>query len=283
MTALKPAAANAEFYKEEKLPISTEDRESFAEKCQVVKKEITYMLEKEKEILSISKNSAGIEYKKFSLSEDQIYIATLYMQINSLSTEILATKNNDSLNEARKAIYKAIIYLEDIVSATVDCPYGDLDSRLENIKNIHIEKRYYLIRKMGLAIDLLVDAFGDNSKWKWSFVEMRGRYAVVAKNLIDMKQACKDYFEPSSPDYDNTVLYVRLIRQLIDKSSMEYRDKYELSTRRIDDMRIAINYLIALRRIAMVLGDSDASEEIRKKAIVWKGKMEADQKSGSSK
>lgn len=265
------------------MAITTEDRESFAEKSEVVKKSIKEVLQREKDVLAVSRNSAGIEYKKFSLSEEQIYLSTLYMQINNLSTQILGTKNNDSLNDARKALYKAIIYLEEIVSNTVDCPYGDLDSKLETIKNIPIEKRYYIVRKMGMAIDLLVEAFGDNSKWKWSFVEMRGRYAVVAKNLIDMKQACKDYFEPRSPDYDNTVLYVRLIRQLIDKSSMEYRDKYELSTRRIDDMRIAINYLIALRRIAMVLGDNDASEEIRKKAVVWKGKMEADQKSGSSK
>lgn len=265
------------------MAITSEDRELFATKSDVVKKTIKDMLQKEKDVLAVSKNSAGIEYKKITLSEEQIYVATLYMQINSLSMEILKTKNNDSLNEARKVLYKAIIYLEEVVSNTVDCPYSDLESKLETIKNIPIEKRFYLVRKLGLAIDLLVDAFGDNSKWKMSFVELRGRYAVVAKNLIDMKQAVKDYFEPRSQDYDNTVLYVRLIRSLIEKSANEYREKYEMSTRRLDDLRVAINYLIALRRIAMVLGDSDASEEIRKKAVVWKTKMEADQKSGAGK
>ena len=100
----------------------------------------------------------------------------------------------------------------------------------------------------------------------------------MAKNFIDMKQAAKDYFDPRAQDYDNTVLYVRLIRKLVDKSAMEYRDKYEVASRRIDDMRQAINFLIAERRIAMVLGDKDDAEEIRKKALVWKTKMEADQK-----
>ena len=64
---------------------------------------------------------------------------------------------------------------------------------------------------------------------------------------------------------------------------MEYRDRYELASRRLDDMRMAINLLIANRRIAMALGDNTESENIRKKALVWKTKMEADVKAGSSK
>ena len=76
---------------------------------------------------------------------------------------------------------------------------------------------------------------------------------------------------------------MRLIRKLLNKSADEYRAKYEGPSRRIDDMRQAINFLIAARRVAMVLNDSENSEEIRKKALVWKQKMEADQKDGSSK
>ena len=140
-----------------------------------------------------------------------------------------------------------------------------------------------MIRKLGLAIQLLADSFGDNSKWVQSFVEMRGRFVTVAKNLIDMKTAVKDYFDPYSNEYDNTVLYIRLIRKLLDKSANEYRDRYELSTKRLDDMRIAISYLIALRRIAMLLNDNVQSEEIKKKALVWRNKLDADIKSGASK
>lgn len=264
--------------------ITAESRAEFAEKSKSLKEAIESTLKKEKDMLAtIRQNSTGVEYKKLLLCEDMIYIATLYIAINSTSVKILDTKNNDALNDARKTLYKAIIYLEDIVSNTVDCPYSELSDKVATISNTPVEKRFFLIRKLGLAIQMLVDAFGDNSKWKWSFVEMRGRYAVVAKNLIDMKQASKDYFEPRSPDYDSTVLYVRLIRSLLEKSSNEYRDKYELSTRRIDDMRMAINFLIANRRIALILGDKDMAEEIRKKALVWKGKMESDQKAGSSR
>ena len=213
-----------------------------------------------------------------------IYLSTLYIAINTLSVQVLNFKNNDALNDARKTVYRALIYLEEVVSNIVDCPYKDLEPRLVPIASVPLEKRYYIMRKLGLLIDLLADAFGDNSKWKWTFVEIRGRFVVIAKNLLDMKQAAKDYFDPNSDNYENTVLYVRLIRRLLDASAVDYRDKYELTaTRRMDDMRMGINFLIASRRVAMILGDSEASEEIRKKAIVWRNKLDADTKSGASK
>ena len=64
---------------------------------------------------------------------------------------------------------------------------------------------------------------------------------------------------------------------------MDYRDKYELGSRRADDMKQAVNLLIAARRVAMALSDNEASEEIKKKAVVWKNKLDADMKSGASK
>ena len=212
-----------------------------------------------------------------------IYLATVQMSINNISVEMLEVKNNDILNDARKSLYKAIIYLEDVVSNTVDCPYSDIESKILPIKEVSITRRLDIIRKLGLALDLLVDAFGENSKWKESFVEMRGRHAVVAKNLVDMKQAVKDYFDHNSPVYEDTILYVRLIRELLSKCANDYRDRYELASKRVDDMRMAVNLLIALRRIAMVMNDSEESENIRKKALAWKTKMESDEKKGISK
>ena len=95
-----------------------------------------------------------------------------------------------------------------------------------------------------------------------------------------MKQACKDYFDPRSSDYDNTVYYIRLVLKLLDQSANQYRDRYELSTHRIDDMNAAINYLLALRRFQLLLDMKEESEEVKKKALVWKEKMEADHKAG---
>ncbi len=266
------------------MAISNELRKDFNDKIHPLKEKIQSYINKEKEeSTSLKPKDESFEEKKIFLCEEMLYIATLQMSINSISLEMLETKNNDALNDARKSIYKAIIHLEDIVSNFVDCPYSDLDSRQEKLVGVSIKKRLKVVKKMGLAIDMLVAAFGENSKWKESFVEMRGRHAVIAKNFIDMKQASKDYFDHESDVYETTVTYVRLIRSLLDKSATGYRDKYELASRRLDDMQQAINLLIANRRIAMVLGDNDESENIRKKALVWKTKMESDAKSGRSK
>lgn len=261
--------------------ISTENRELFNTKIAPYKDKIKETLDKEKNMLNlIEKDTSGIGYKKLFLCEDQIFIATTWIIINNLSVELLGTKNNDALNDARKALYKAIIYLEDIVSGTIDCPYSELEEKVADIANTPLEKRFYLVKKLGLAIRLLVDAFGENTKWKWSFVELQGRFCTVAKNMLDLKKAVKDYFDPRSPDYDNTVFYIRLILRLLDQSATQYRDRYELSTHRIDDMRCAINYLLALRRLQILINMKEEAEDVKKKALVWKEKMEADHKSG---
>jgi len=264
--------------------ITAEERELYNKKIEPYQERIQKSLEKEKSIQElIQKDSSGVAYKKLLLCDEMIYISTLYMMMNSLALKILEVKNNDALNDARKSLYKAIIYLEEIVSNVVDVPYSELDDKLAEISNTPLEKRYYQIRKLGLAIRMLTDAFGDNSKWKWSFVELEGRFAVVAKNMIDMKQAAKDYFDPRSPDYDTTVYCLRLIRKLLDKSASAYRDRYELSTRRLDDIRMAINFLLAQRRLCIATGIVEDADDIRKKAIVWKDKMEADHKAGLNK
>ena len=264
--------------------ITEESREQFNTEADHYKKRIDESLEKEKNMLTVMKSdSVGVEYKKLILAEEMIYVATLYVQINGSSLKILGVKNNDALNDARKILYKAIIYLEEIVTNSINIAYSELSDQMEAIKNTPIQKRYQLMQKLGLAIQMVIDGFGDNSKWKWSFVELQGRFAVVAKNLLDMKAAVKDYFDPNSPNYDSTVIYVRLVKKLVDDSATAYRDRYELSTRRIDDINAGINFLLASRRIAIALGSSDEAEEIKKKAITWKKLMEADQKSGKSK
>ena len=53
-----------------------------------------------------------------------------------------------------------------------------------------------------------------------------------------------------------------MIQKQLNDSATAYRDKYELSTRRIDDMRNPIKYLLALRKIYIAIGDSNQAEEV---------------------
>lgn len=261
--------------------ITAETREEFKVRSQIHKDAIDKSLANEKKMLAlIAKESEGSAYRKLMLAEDMIYIVTLYININNLSVDILGVKNNDALNDARKILYKAIIYLEDVVTNFVDVQYSDIEEKILEIEKVSLEKRYYLMRKLGLAIRLLIDAFGDNTKWKWSFVEIQGRFSTVMKNLLNWKEANRVYFDSSLENYDTTVFYIRMVKRLLDQSAKEYRDRYELSTHRIDDMRLAINYVLASRRISMLLSEPEEAEELKTKAKVWRDKLDSDQKKG---
>ena len=246
--------------------ITNEDRELFKKESKQYEDLIKAELDKEKEMLTTMKGDAvGVEYKKLILAEQMIYIATLYNAINTASVKILEVKNNDALNEGRKILYKALIYLEEVVTNIVNVAPSEVSDKMEAIANTPLEKRYFLVRKLGLAIQMIIDAFGDNSKWKWSFVELEGRFAVVAKNLYDFKKYGKAYLDPGDADNENSILYMRLIKTLLDKSANAYRDKYELSSRRLDDMKNAINFLLARRRVSVALSESEDAEELKKK------------------
>ncbi|MCR5723728.1 MAG: hypothetical protein K6G80_01425 [Treponema sp.] len=261
--------------------VSEARRQEFQERSDPYQKQINESLKKEKEIIAtLSRDNASVAYKKIMLCELMISVATTYIAMNNLSVELLDVKNNDMLNEARKILYKAIIYLEEIVTPSIDVQYSEIEEKVLQLEKMPFNDRYTLIRKLGLAIRLLTDAYGDNTKWRWAFVELQGRFVTVAKNLVDWKKACKDYLDTQSADYDNTVYYIRRIKKLLDQSGSQYRDRYELSTHRLDDIRIAINYVVAERRICMLTGEKDTAEELKKKALVWREKMEHDKKNG---
>ena len=264
--------------------ITEQSREKFNKQIEPYAALVKQSLEKEKNILDlIARSTAGNAYKKLMLCEEMIYLTTQYLAINAFSVDTLGVNNTDALNEGRKTLYKAVIYLEETVTKFVDAPFSEYEANVAQIGNTTIEKRYVIIRKLGLAIRMIIDAYGDNTKWKWSFVELNGRFAAVAKNIIDLKTASKIYFDPNERDYETTVNFLRLVKKLLGQSADKYRDRYEFSTHRSDDFNSGINFLLALRRICILTSEADEAEEMKKKALVWKNKMEEDKKKGVSK
>ena len=259
--------------------VTDEARQIYGEQISAYQQQIDALLIREKTMLMmIEKDPTGASYKRLMLTDEMLYLTTLYLAKHNLSVAMLSVKNEDALNDARKTLYKAVIYLEEVVTNYIDVPYADYEDKVSEIRNLPESKRYYLVRKLGLAIRQIMDAYGDNTKWRWTFVELEARFATVSKNILDLKTASKDGLDPHSPDYDDTVYHLRLVKRLLQQAADRYREKYELSTGRIDDFRLAINYLLALRRIHLILNERDAAEEAKKKADIWKGKMETDHK-----
>jgi hypothetical protein len=255
---------------------SEEAKHKYTEYIKDYKTAIDLAVEKEKKLKEVAESDTSASaYQKLALSDDNLNLVANYLLMNSLSLTFLGVKNEAYLNEARKCIYKTIIFLEDIVSPAIDVPFSDYEAGLATIEAFSDDNRYSLIRKIGFSIDALEDGYGDNSKWKWSFVELESRYAVVTKNLLNLKTLITG-MDPRVEGYSARLSHLSLVKDLLQQAADRYREKYELSTMRIDDIKLAIHLLGALRRLHMVLGESEQADVVKKKIEIWKSKMEND-------
>jgi hypothetical protein len=125
-----------------------------------------------------------------------------------------------------------------------------------------------LIKKVGLTIDLIKNAYGMNTKWKWAFVDIEGRFATVTKNLFDLKNATQN-MQTGTPGFETAVYHYRLICKLLDQAGDRYMQRYQLSTKRAEDILLAMACMGALKYIYSCLGDRENSEKAQKKFLSW--------------
>ncbi|TVR92371.1 MAG: hypothetical protein EA428_03855 [Spirochaetaceae bacterium] len=258
--------------------ISSEAKKRYFDRVQEYKKHIDVVLAREKSVAKTleSESAGGAAHKRLMLADERLNLASNYLLLNRISLALLGVRNDAFLNDARKSCYQSIIYLEEVVSDYIDTPFSDYSENLERIEGYEDESRYYLCRKLGFTIDSVKEDFGDNSKWKWSFVELEGRLATVTKNFINFKSFVA-MLDPRVDGYPMRVEFLALCKELLLRSADRYREKYELSTLRIDDFKVAIAYLHALRRVYAIIGEPDNAESIKKKSEVWTAKMNSDE------
>jgi len=258
--------------------VSEEARTRYFEKIREFKKQIDSSIEKEKVIQAeLSESSDMASYQKLAMAEENIAMVSNYLIMNQLSLDLLGIKNENFLNDARKGCYKVIIYLEDVFSDYLDAPFADYSDKIEAVQDYPELDRYHLIRKLGFSIQMVKDGFGENSKWKWSIIELEGRLATLSKNVIDLKKFVAG-MDPRSEGFRERVEHFRLTCRLLQGAGDNYRMKYELSTSRMDDFKTAINFLAALKRFLTLTNQKREIEELKKKIDIWKQKMESDAK-----
>ncbi len=149
--------------------ISDHDRQLYDEKVKTYITMTKALLDIEKKLLVESKKETPeAALQKLTLADEMLNLTSNYIAVNGISQVVLKSKNEEVLNDARKSLYKSVIYLEDAVSNYIDVPFSDYENKLNLLESFDENQRYFLIRKMGLAIDLLEYAYGDNSKWRWT-------------------------------------------------------------------------------------------------------------------
>ena len=132
--------------------ITEESRERFETRTTPYRELIKKYQAREKMLLDkIKQSESGTALTKIQLVEDAIYIATIYIIINKVSVAILETKNNEALEQARKSIMRANIYLGEVVTKLIDAPYSEYSEKLEELDSYSVEKRFYLVSKLANA------------------------------------------------------------------------------------------------------------------------------------
>ena len=249
--------------------------------------EIVYLKNKVDEInqkikhLKIKKDE-NENLNKIRVASHYVDLVSIYCAMTDLSQSLLGYKNESYLDKGRKSLYKSIIILEAVVSNYIDMPLGENYELLKSLDSFSDAERIKLVRKIGYTVSLLADRYGENSKWKWSFVEIEGRFSVIAKNLFDFRtfQAKND---PREEGFNERYDYLYLVKEFLIKASNRYREKYELTNQTADDMKKAIDYLKALKRIHILFNESEEVQNVGKRIELWSQKFETDLKAKEKK
>lgn len=261
--------------------VTQEDKQEYYEKTTVYRETIDGLLQREKTVLDqIQQGAEDAAEKRVALAEDMLNLVSCYIILNGVSESMLRVKDEEALNEGRKALYRCVCYLEEIVGTAVDAAFEEYEDRLKALHFLDPIQRYRLARKIGFTIQLLENAFGQNTKWRWSFVDLEGRYAAAAKNIFDLKSAVENR-DPRSPWYEPTVYHLRLIIKLFKTAAQRYQEKFALSSKSADDIRMGINFLSGLKRIHFLIGERNQAEALKKPLEVWQNLFESARKQQS--
>ena len=93
--------------------------------------------------------------------------------------------------------------------------------------------------------------------------------------MIDFKTYIKE-LSPELEGFKYRIKMMDLVKRLLASSAEQYRTKYELQDKRLDDMKLALNITASLRRIHVYLNEVEEAEEKKKMYDLWKKKMDAD-------
>ena len=256
--------------------ISEEEKTLYHQKVKQCQEKIEKIKSRENEFLQLAKDTPEeAAMVHLTLAEEMLNLALYFIEIDGISKDILNLRNEKALDEGRKSVYKCLSYLKNIVTDVVDAPFSEYGEKLAEISSYDAGHRYRLVEKTGETINLLKEACGTNSKWKWSFVELEGQYAAVAKNILDLKNVIVNT-DPRSPHYEPTIRHLQRVKELLNHAANRYRERYEMSSNHVDDFQKGINFLASLRRIHVLTGDKDNAETVKKKHEVWSSKLNAD-------
>ncbi|OHD66218.1 MAG: hypothetical protein A2176_06275 [Spirochaetes bacterium RBG_13_51_14] len=200
-----------------------------------------------------------------------------FLKMNDLSIEMLGIKNTNFLENARKEFYKVLQYMEEVVGNDVDRTLKENDEYLAAINRLNPGQILNFIQRLHRILDNLMHKFGQDSKWKWSFVELQARVAIITKNITSFSEVAK-LRDPRSDFFYERRDLMQLCKESLTEAARQFRTKYEMAGKARDDLKRSIEYLSSLRKIHVLFGEDTEATKLKNIIDAAKMALEADDK-----
>jgi hypothetical protein len=246
------------------MAIGKAEKAAYNDEIKDLKKEVEEYTRKIKEIqlTKMKKMTKLAEYFNLEIATYYMNIINLYLRMNNLSLDMLKQRNEKFLNEARKEFYKVLQALEGVVGDDVDRTLRSNDEYLAKIDRLNPTEILDLIRRVTDVFVNIRSQLGDSSKWKWSFVELQSRVAVITKNITNFSDIAK-LRDPRTEYYNERKEMMQMCKDGLAEAAKQFRTKYELTGKARDDMKQTIWLLSALRKIHVLFGESDEANKLK--------------------
>ena len=215
-------------------------------------------------------------YYHIAIANEYLDMVLLNCSMSKVSEKYLLKKSDDFLNDARKTYFKALIELEEVVGNFVDTVLHENQDILKTIPKMDPKRVLNLINKLKSTLKEIEDGWGEGSKYKWSFVDMEGRYITIFKNFLDYKRLSVN--DPRDPYFPENVQLLNMVKLFLQTVSHRFREKYMLGTKEVVDIKAGINFQEALRKITSLLGTPEEAETAKKTIDSWKMMLEKEEK-----
>jgi hypothetical protein len=157
--------------------------------------------------------------------------------------------------------------MESQMGRQIDAAFTEYSDKLDAISFASPARRLKMIRKMGLTLSLLEESYGRKSRWNWTFVDVEARISALAKNLLDMRQIGHTR-DPVMRKHS------QLVMRLLQHTARRYRERFELMSKNKVDIYRAIDFLQAMKRICIIMGQKTEVEKVKKQIKVWEAQVQ---------
>jgi hypothetical protein len=253
------------------MALSKAEKAAYNDEIKDIKRDVDQVKKSINEVLTKKKKYPNIGgYLNLEIASREMDAIDDYLKMNDLSVEMLGIRNSGLLETARKEFYKLLQHMEEVVGSDIDRTLKENDEYLAKINRLNQGQILNFVHRMHRMLDNMKNKFGTDSKWKWTFVDLQARIAVITKNITSFSEVAK-FRDPRSEFFYERRDLMQLCKDSLTEAARQFRTKYEMAGKARENLEKSIAYLSALRKIHVLFGED--TEAVKLKNIIDAAKI----------